>query len=333
LRNIFALQAIPNKYAGGPGESGVESILGAGELFAKRWGYNVVAIDPRGVGLSEPKISCSYSNNTALRRRQTHALGNLTETWNTNLQQNHACAVANEHTAAKYVGTSAVVQDMMHYTELQAAARGKDAKKALVNYYGVSYGTAIGQTLVAMYPDRLRRVLLDGNVYGVAHYQGWEPSGIDDLAHGIWLFAKLCYEAGGQWCPLAEEASSADEVKARFDLAVATLKLHPLTVNDQPYDDNAFLAKVQQSMYAPRNEQFSKLANMTIAALAGDATHLRMAKRDNPTDTSNNLLEIITGVDIAGRYPWSTYAEWIAAANELQETAPYGAQNYASTNG
>ena len=153
---------------------------------------------------TKPTIACSYGNDTTLRRRKVDALGSLTEAWNTSLEQNHTCSVANEHTDAKYVGTSAVVQDMMHFTKLQAAARGKDPEKALINYYGVSYGTLIGQTLVAMYPDRIRRVLLDGNVYGVAHYQGWEPSGIDDLAHGIWLFAKLCYEAGEYWCVLAE---------------------------------------------------------------------------------------------------------------------------------
>jgi pimeloyl-ACP methyl ester carboxylesterase len=76
---------------------------------------------------------------------------------------------------------------MVHFTELQAAARGKDPKSVKINYYGVSYGTLLGQTLVALYPDRIQRILLDGNVYGVAHYQGWEPSGIDDFAHGIWL--------------------------------------------------------------------------------------------------------------------------------------------------
>lgn len=293
------------------------------------------------MGLTGPKLSCSPNNDTTLHRRDTHALGNLTESWSQSLERNAACAAANQHTAAKYVGTSAVVQDMVHFTELQATARSKDAKKALINYYGVSYGTAVGQTLVAMYPDRLRRVLLDGNVYGVAHYQGWEPSGIDDLAHGIWLFSKLCYEAGAEWCTLAEGANSTNEVKARFDLAVATLKAHPITVNGKPYDDNAFLGKVQQSMYAPRPEQFTKLSNMTVAALAGDSAHLSMVKReepteeptDNPTDTSNVALSVITAVDIAGRYPWHTYEQWKAAADKLQQTAPYGAQNYATTNG
>jgi pimeloyl-ACP methyl ester carboxylesterase len=334
----FKRQQVTNKHTGGPGESGTEFLLSSGPAMAKRWGYNPVSFDPRGVSWTKPKISCSYdqNNSTLSRRDNLDALGDMTEIWNVSFAQNHACAVANEHTNAKYVGTSAVVQDLMYFTELQAAARGKDPKKALINYYGVSYGTLLGQTLVAMYPDRIRRILLDGNVYGVAHYQGWEPTGLDDLAHGIWLFSKLCFEAGEQWCSLAEGAKSIEEVKARFDLAVEVLRLHP--VNDPSgarVDDTTFLATIQQLMYAPSSDEkgFAMLSNATVSVLTSNSTNVKMMKRDNPTDTSSDALGIITGVDIAGRYPWSTYEQWKAAAEQLETTAPYGAKGYAGTNG
>jgi pimeloyl-ACP methyl ester carboxylesterase len=260
------------------------------------------------------------------------------ETWNSSLEQNSACSLANEDTDAKYVGTSAVVQDMMHFTKLQATARDQDPEQALINYYGVSYGTLVGQTLVAMYPDSIGRVLLDGNVYGVAHYQGWEPSGLDDFAHGIWLFAKLCYEAGEEWCVLAEGAKSLEEVKAVFDGVVEQLKQTPITVSGERIDHNAFLSTIQQFMYGPRQPEkgFATLANTTLSALsalAGDMAGVKMMKRDNPTDTSKDALGIITAVDIAGRFPFSTYEQWKAATERLQVTAPYGAEGYASTNG
>jgi pimeloyl-ACP methyl ester carboxylesterase len=329
------LQAVTNTNAGGPGESGTELLLSWGETYAKRWGYNPVSFDPRGVSWTKPKASCSYTDDTTLRRRQADALGNLTETWYSWLEQNVACSIANEDTDAKYVGSSAVVQDMMHFTELQAAARGKDPEHAVINYYGISYGTLLGQTLVAMYPDRVGRVLLDGNVYGVAHYQGWEPSGLDDFAHGIWLFAKLCYEAGEEWCVLAEGAKSLEEVKARFDEAVEKLRENPINVAGERFDHNSFLSTIQQFMYSPRRpgKGFASIANTTLSALTSDMAGVKMMKRDNPTDTSKDALGIITAVDIAGRYPWSTYEQWKAAAEKLQVTAPYGAQGYASSNG
>jgi pimeloyl-ACP methyl ester carboxylesterase len=325
--------------AGGPGVSGIEFVLGSGPSYAKAWGYNPVGFDPRGVGWTKPTIACKYGgdNSTTLRRRgKLDALGNMTEVWNTSLQTNHACTVANDHTDAKYVGTSAVVQDLMHFTELQASAKGRQPSKALINFYGISYGTLIGQTLVALYPDRIRRVLLDGNVYGVAHYQGWEPSGLDDLAHGIWLFSKLCYEAGEDWCVLAHGANSIDEVHARFDTAVEKLRLSPeIDASGTSLDDTAFLSLIQSFMYSPSSvvEGFATLANATLHVLERNSTSAKLFKRDDHPKTSADALAIITAVDIAGRYPWSTYEEWKAATEKLETTAPYGAKGYASSNG
>lgn len=255
--------------------------------------------------------------------------------WDKALKENTACTKANQNTDAKYVGTSAVVQDMVHFTEVSAAMKGKDPSKALINYYGVSYGTLVGQTLVAMYPDRLRRVLLDGNVYGVAHYQGWEPSGIDDLAHGIWLYSQLCYQAGPKWCPLAQDTKSGEEVQERIDLVVATLKANPIKHGELTIDDTTYLGQVQQMLYGPRNEEsgFATISKLTIDTANGTASLMQRVKRDEPTNTADPALGIITAVDIAGRYPWSTYEQWKAAAESLAITAPYGAKGYAGSNG
>jgi pimeloyl-ACP methyl ester carboxylesterase len=313
--------------------------LSSAPTHAKAWGYNPVGFDPRGVGWTKPTIACNYGgdNSTTLRRRsKLDALGNMAEIWNTSLQTNQACTVANEHTHAKYVGTSAVVQDLMHFTELQASAKGREPSKALINFYGTSYGTLIGQTLVALYPNRIRRVLLNGNIYGVAHYQGWEPSGLDDLAHGIWLFSKLCYEAGESWCVLAQGAKSIDEVHARFDTAVTKLRLSPETdAKGTPLGDTAFLSQIQSFMYTPSSvdKGFATLANATLQVLNGNSTGAKLLKRDDQPKPSTDALSIITSVDIAGRYPWSTYEEWKAAAEKLETTAPYGAKGYASSNG
>jgi pimeloyl-ACP methyl ester carboxylesterase len=332
------MHMVINPITGGPGVSGTELLMGWGPEFAKSWGYNPVSFDPRGVSWTGPQVSCSYDsdNTTTLRRRSDlDALGDMTEIFNKQLQVNHACSVANEHTNAKYVGTSAVVQDMMHFTELQAAARGKDPKKALINFYGVSYGTLMGQTLVAMYPDRLGRVLLDANVYGVAHYQGWEPSGLDDLANGIWLFSKFCYEAGAKWCSLAAGAKSIDDVQARFDAAVEKLRLSPQRApTGEMMDDTAFTNAVGQLLYTPRKkgEGYNMIANITLSVLNTNSTGVKMLKRDAPT-TSPEMTAVITAVDIAGRYPWSKYEEWKAATEQLEATVPYGAKGLASLNG
>lgn len=327
---------------GGPGESGVGFVQTQASDYAKKWNMNIVSFDPRGVKLSGPAVSCSPSNSTTkLKRRQDSTIvGDLKAAWDDQLESNSACSAANEGSNAKYVGTSAVVQDMMHFVELQATLRGQNPKTALINYYGVSYGTCVGQTLVNLYPDRLRRVLLDANVYSVAHYQGWEPSGIDDFAHGVWMFSKLCYEAGPEWCVLAEGVDDIQGVQARIDAVIAKLNASPLVVGETTIDGNYYLGQLQGFLYFPRQKGkgYLEIANGTLAienddieALKGE--NVKMLKRDDANAGSNDVLGIITSVDIAGRYPWKTYEEWKAAAERLEATAPYYAFGYSTSNG
>jgi pimeloyl-ACP methyl ester carboxylesterase len=324
---------------GGPGIGGIDYVKSGGAKYSKQWGYNYVSFDPRGVGFTGPKISCSPSDssNSTLARRDS-ILGDLKSKWDEAVVKHNDCNDYNKNTDAKYVGTLANVQDIMHFTELQATLRGQSPEEAMVNFYGVSYGTLMGQTLVATYPDRLRRVLLDGNVYGVAHYQGWEPTGLDDFAHGIWMFNKFCFEAGPEWCTLAEGMNSIDEVKARFDAIVSKLYLEPVQVGETKFDGDAFIGLVQQCMYNPRapGKGYTEIANATLAVEKGDTEKLvapsQKAKREAPV-TSGDELHIITAADIANRYPWHAYEDWKAATEHLALTAPYGAFGYATLNG
>jgi pimeloyl-ACP methyl ester carboxylesterase len=295
-------------------------------------------------------VSCAGPSpgNDTLKRRQEDSiiLGDTKGSWEESLKRNTKCAANNKDSEMKYVGTSAVVQDMMHFVELQAALRGQDPASAHINYFGTSYGTGVGQTLVALYPERVRRALLDGNIYAVAHYQGWEPNGVDDFAHGVWLFSKLCFEAGPEWCPLAEGMDSIDEVQARFDAVVLALGVSPIVCSEEapPFDDNQWLGSVSQMMYQARRD-FVKIANQTLeieAALstgdnsvvcAGSSTASKIRKREDAPEPGDDHVTIISAVDQAGRYPWRTYEEWKAAAEQLETTAPYGAWTYATGNG
>jgi pimeloyl-ACP methyl ester carboxylesterase len=298
----------------------------------------MVSFDPRGVGWSGPKVTCAPGNNTALEARTT--VDEFRKAFEAQAKINHACNEANKDTDAKYVGTSAVVQDMMHFVELQAAAKGKKPEEALINYYGISYGTVVGQTLAQMYPDRLRRVLLDANVNSVGHYQGWEPSGLDDLAHSIWMFSNFCFEAGPEWCALAEGKSSTKEIQYRFDRVLAQLENEPLITSKFPVGRVEFFTAAQQLLYHPRNDEgYNKLINLTIAAETRDVAAMEevlgkalkgLSRRETPTPSGHEQ-RIITAVDIAGRYPWKNFEDWFAAVERIE--APYGGPNYAVGNG
>lgn len=325
---------------GGPGGSGVDHIIGVPHDLAKIWNMNIVSFDPRGVGLSGPYVDCSYesSNHTTLKKRQEEvSVTSLKSIWDSNFENNHACSKANQDSNAKYVGSSAVVQDMMHFVELQATLRDQDPKTAKITFNGVSYGTLIGQTLVKLYPDRLHRVLLDANVYGVAHYQGWEPSGIDDLGHGVSMFSELCFQAGPEWCLLAEGTNSTEEVQERIDEAIRKLNKNPVNHNGNRYNGYDLENHLLDWMYTPRND-YPSIVNATLA-IEDDKMETFLSARshqkrseDKPSN-SESILSIITAVDIAGRFPFKRYDEWKAATLKLVLTSPYGALNYARGSG
>lgn len=336
---------------GGPGESGIEFASTTAELYAKRWRHNFVTFDPRGVKRTGPRVSCkatdSASNQTVSRRdsplKGIDTLKNLKTKWDETSKLNTACSEYNKDTDAKYVGTLANVQDMMHFTELQAGLRGQDPKEAIINYYGISYGTLMGQTLVAAFPDRVGKVLLDANVYGVAHYQGWEPSGIDDFSHALWMFNKLCFEAGPDVCALAEGMNSIDETKARFDAVIAGLYKEPLDIGGTPIDGNDFLGWLTTQMYTPRGAQYNNIVNATLAVESGDlsffeeqlavAQNQKRALDSEEPEKTGDELNIITATDIAGRFPWKTFEDFEAVTKKLASTAEYYAFQYASSNG
>jgi pimeloyl-ACP methyl ester carboxylesterase len=66
------------------------------------------------------------------------------------------------------VGTGYTARDMMRLNDV---LHGPDA---LLNYYGVSYGTVLGATTAALFPERMGRVLLSSNVNLAEWYEGYD---------------------------------------------------------------------------------------------------------------------------------------------------------------
>jgi pimeloyl-ACP methyl ester carboxylesterase len=101
-----------------------------------------------------------------------------------------------------------------------------DTKGKLV-YWGFSYGTLLGATFAAMFPDRVGRVILDGVVdadYYVAPI--WEESLLD--ADKIMIsFFHFCHKAGKK-CALYREGDSELDIQARYQETMDNLKSNPI---------------------------------------------------------------------------------------------------------
>ncbi|SIT38169.1 TAP domain-containing protein [Paraburkholderia ribeironis] len=148
---------------GGPGESGLNMPLGLSKLWllgnsANPLGekflrltdaYDVIGFDPRGVG-SSVQLVCS-SNATAGFIPFTDRSA---ATINAQMKGDRDVASACGGTPlTPYINTEYTARDM----EVIRVALGYDK----LNYYGASYGTALGARYASLFPDHTGRMILD----------------------------------------------------------------------------------------------------------------------------------------------------------------------------
>jgi Predicted hydrolases or acyltransferases (alpha/beta hydrolase superfamily) len=118
--------------------------------------YDIVGFDPRGVGSSVPALSCDRSFFDGPRPNYIPA--------NPAAEQvliNRAKTYAAD--CGKRFGW------LLPHMTTQDTARDMDAIRAAfgvskINYYAFSYGTYLGQVYATLFPDRVRRMVLDSVV-------------------------------------------------------------------------------------------------------------------------------------------------------------------------
>src|SRR5256714_6317693 len=146
---------------GGPGGAGRGTVVSAAtrlspEVLAR---FDVVGFDPRGIGASSP-IQCFATDAEAQALLDRMAAVPITreqisETLAANFQYTEACK-RNVGPLLTHMSTLNVVKDL---DRLRQAGGDR-----LLTYAGVSYGTLIGATYANVFPNRVGRLILDGNV-------------------------------------------------------------------------------------------------------------------------------------------------------------------------
>lgn len=156
---------------GGPGGSGlIYSVLGGSSTLAPGVGgsYDWIGFDPRGVGSSSPALSCDPGY--AGYNRPYYIPDTL---------RNEAAWVKK---AGIYTAQCAIKgRDLLgHLTTVDSVNDMDSIRKALaapqLNFYGFSYGTYLGSVYSTLYPDKVRRMVLDGVVDPT---RIWEPANYD----------------------------------------------------------------------------------------------------------------------------------------------------------
>lgn len=142
---------------GGPGASGLGlATLGKGVPNGAGESYDWIGFDPRGVGSSKPGLSCVPNYAGYNRPPYVPKTKQIEQAWlNRAKSYAAACQKSNKDLFAN-LKTTDTAKDL----ESIRVALGQEQ----INYYGFSYGTYLGQVYGTLFPNRLRRVVLDANV-------------------------------------------------------------------------------------------------------------------------------------------------------------------------
>jgi pimeloyl-ACP methyl ester carboxylesterase len=232
---------------GGPGGSGVSFVQGTYPTALTILGsnYDFVSWDPRGIGNALPSALCTLSSDLTgakrkLKPRAPSSIPELEKLYGPTLapiffQDRYAEAVEYGPECAASIGanadagphmtTATVARDMISI--LDAFSSSSDGSRCsndatLLNYWGVSYGTFIGETFANMFPHRVGRVVLDG----VLDPDEWIiQSGLNQITHTDDAFATFfiyCNLAGPTLCPFYT-GSTPQDIFVRFENIVGQL--------------------------------------------------------------------------------------------------------------
>lgn len=146
---------------GGPGASGVDYVRDNYESIGTnvlRSNFQLIGFDPRGVGLSAP-VTCSDEQvkDQIYYQESGYPIGT------------QADLDFSREVLQKYAASCQETGFDVAYFNTQQAARDLDVIRAVLglerlDYLGFSYGTELGATYIALFPERVGRFVLDGAV-------------------------------------------------------------------------------------------------------------------------------------------------------------------------
>lgn len=125
-----------------------------------------------------------------------------------------------------------------------------------IMYWGVSYGTIIGQMFASMHPERISRFVLDGVVLTFDYFSGNWASNIQRADAAFDKFFDYCYQSGLKHCPFYAEEDP-QSIKLRYYELLFSLKRNPITVpasNTRSPDvitSSDVMSRVKDALYCP----------------------------------------------------------------------------------
>lgn len=302
---------------GGPGSSGVEALS---SIALPRFGaevverYDVVGFDPRGVASSTP-VTCVDGP----------AMDTITATdFDFSTDQGIAAAEAayGEFGAQCLANTGPVLE----HVDTVSAARDMDVLRAVLgdetlSYVGYSYGTQLGATYAALFPEQVGRLVLDGALDPTLSAQELSEGQAGGFENALRAYVADC-QAGAD-CPLT---GSVDDGLAQVKAVLDRARRSPLpTGTDRPLTGALAFSGIALPLYD--ESSWSYLTMGLGAALAGDGSVLLQLAdlyydRNADGTYATNSTQAFWAIGCADDRGTTDPAEMRAQAAAIEQVAP-----------
>jgi pimeloyl-ACP methyl ester carboxylesterase len=275
---------------GGPGGSGVSflpalaGLIGDGEVAQR---FDLIGFDPRGVGVSEPVIDCSTTEEVDAERADLDLDTSPEGVAQTEAEYQEFADRCVERVGVdvlENVGTRDVARDLQIAHEVVGDPQ--------LTYVGYSYGTSIGAEFAEQFPAEVRALVLDGAVdpaLGPVESRTTQSRGFQRAFDN---FAAFC--AAQPECPLGTDPSAGvqDLLRPLIDEPVRTADgTRVLGYNDGV--SGLIQALYAESLWPPLLDGLTQLAQ-------GDGTNLLVLAdiyhRRAPDGSYDNLLEAFPAI-------------------------------------
>jgi pimeloyl-ACP methyl ester carboxylesterase len=318
---------------GGPGGSGVDFVrYAAPYLFSKqvRARFDLVGFDPRGIMRSSP-LRCFDTIDQAFRHVAPFPFPETLRQQRIWFRSDRALASACARHGGPimdHMATADVARDL----DLLRRAVG-DAK---LTYYGVSYGSYLGETYANLFPGNVRALVIDGVLNPVAWATGRNGESRTLPFSTRLLSSQGAYATLGQFFALCHRgtahcAFSDGSPRARYAQLAHRLRLHPIVIDDggwtQTFTYADLVSLTLGSLYDPAS--WPSLADVlqhldTAPQTAAHAIHtLRVTLGAAEQQRYPNFLEGFPGVACSDSDNPGAPAAWGRAAAAADRAHPY----------
>ncbi|WP_345499846.1 alpha/beta hydrolase [Nocardia callitridis] len=268
---------------GGPGGAGLNSLDLLGDVLSPEVlaGYDLIGMDPRGVGDSDAAKRCGWPVGEMIRSAGVDLLGFVHDTM-LSAGMAASCLIGGDQDKLRQLTTRNTARDL----DVVRSALGEQR----ISYFGVSYGTYLGAVFTQMFPERSDRIVLDSSIDPDRYWSGmvrdWGRA--DEIALDDW----------SNWAATQDDTyrlgDTPEQVRTTIVRLLDSAAARPIVIDGFPIDDH-WLPFILHNMLS--NYRLDEALAATVREIADAANGVPVTAREPRLQSVLQALRVENSVE------------------------------------